>query len=121
MHELSVCQGLLTQVEQVAAAHHADRVDSIVVQVGPLAGVEIPLLEQAFTVVRAGTVAANARLVIEAIPLTVHCPACDKDSQVSMDKLVCNHCGNWRTQLISGDELILKTVELRKEKERNNV
>ena len=71
MHELSICQGLLAQVEQVAATHHADRVDSIVVQVGPLAGVEIPLLEQAFSVARAGTVAANALLVIEAIPLTV--------------------------------------------------
>jgi hydrogenase nickel incorporation protein HypA/HybF len=29
-----------------------------------------------------------------------------------MNRLVCDHCGDWRTQLISGDELLLQRVIL---------
>ena len=40
MHEYSVCLALLEQVERIAAEHRARRVERIVLQLGPLSGVE---------------------------------------------------------------------------------
>ena len=57
MHELSVCQGLIRQVEQIAAQNEARAVGKILLKVGALSGVEPDLLKHAFTIAREGTVA----------------------------------------------------------------
>lgn len=112
MHELSVCQGLLDQVARIAAAHAARGVEKIVVRIGPLAGVEAALLRQAYTVARAGTIAERAELVMEELPLRVACTACGAETETRVNRLVCGACGDYRTRLVSGDELILASVEL---------
>jgi len=114
MHELAICQALMTQVETIARDNHAVRVTTITVGMGPLAGVEEQLLKNAYPVASAGTVAADAELIIQLTPVRVHCPGCNKQSTVQSNRLVCSHCGDWRTELLSGDELILIRVELDK-------
>lgn len=112
MHELSVCQGMLGQVEAIARSHRASEVRRIRVQVGPLSGVEPRLLEQAFPLACAGTVAEHAELVIENLPVRVHCDSCGSDSDATANRLLCGACGDWHTRLVSGDELLLASVEL---------
>jgi hydrogenase nickel incorporation protein HypA/HybF len=112
MHELSLCQALLAQVEQVAQDHQAHRVDKVVLRIGPLSGVEPRLLQDAFPIARAGTVAADAELLIEELPLTVRCQSCGAETAAQPNRLICGACGDWHTQLISGDELLLASVEL---------
>lgn len=112
MHELSVCWQLLQQVEAVARQHGARSVSRIHLRLGPLSGIEAPLLTQAFTVARAGSVAAQAELVAETLPVRVRCTACGVESEVPPNRLVCGVCGDWRTELLSGDELLLVSVEL---------
>ncbi|BAZ94664.1 putative hydrogenase nickel incorporation protein HybF [Thiohalobacter sp. COW1] len=111
MHELSVCQGMLRQVSDLARRHRAERVSRIVVRIGPLAGVEPELLRQAFPIASAGTLAASADLVVETDALRVHCNECGTESEVRPNRLLCNQCGSWQTRLISGDELLLASVE----------
>lgn len=112
MHELAVCQDIIAQVESIALTHHARSVEVINLQIGPLSGVEIPLLTAAFSIARSGTVAEQAELRIEALPIVVKCSNCHTESEASPNKLVCKHCGNWKTQLISGDEMLLRQIEL---------
>lgn len=112
MHELSVCQGLLMQVERLATQHQTQQISKIVVKIGPLAGVVPALLEQAFTIARADTVAEQAELVLESLPVRVRCQNCGAESEVSPNCLICGTCGDWQTQLISGDEMLLASVEL---------
>ncbi len=69
MHELAVCQALIEQVEAIAAQRLAQRVDSVCVSIGPLSGVEPRLLEQAFPVASAGTIADGATLVLDCLPV----------------------------------------------------
>ena len=111
MHELAVCQALLQQVEQIAA-QRAAQVLSITLHVGPLAGVEPALLEHAFPVASAGTRAAGARLIFEMQPIRVRCGQCERESEVPANRLLCAHCGDWRTELTSGAELVLASLEL---------
>jgi len=112
MHELAICQALMNQVESIAAERNASSVVSIVVGMGPLSGVEAQLLQHAYPVASAGTVAEGAELIIENLPVRVKCTQCGKESDVLPNKLVCKDCGDWRTTLVSGDELMLMSVEL---------
>jgi hydrogenase nickel incorporation protein HypA/HybF len=112
MHEFSVCQSMLSQVEEIAAREGADSVATIVVRIGPLSGVVPELLRQAFTLARAGTLAAQAELITEQQPIRVRCLECDAETDCAPNRLLCAACGAYRTQVISGDELLLIRVEL---------
>ena len=112
MHELAICQALIEQVESIARDHQAGQVTTILLNIGPLSGVEPRLVEQAFLIASAGTVAADAELVIDSLPVTVSCAHCGSVTSVLPNRLVCANCGDWHTTLVSGDELQLFRVEL---------
>jgi len=112
MHELSLCRNILHQVHRIALEHHAVRVTNITLHVGLLSGVEPQLLLHVFPIASAGSVAQNASLLIETLPIRIHCQQCHQDSEATMNRLICPHCGGRQTQLISGDELLLASVEL---------
>jgi hydrogenase nickel incorporation protein HypA/HybF len=112
MHELAICQALIGEVAQVARSQHAASVSDIFVSVGPLSGVEGVLMQNAFPIAAAGTVANKARLHLQATPVRVCCEECGEESEVPVNRLVCEYCGDWRTRLVSGDELILQRVVL---------
>jgi hydrogenase nickel incorporation protein HypA/HybF len=112
MHELSICNALLTQVERIAAQRHANRVTRIVLRIGPLSGIEPALLRRAYPLAAAGTVAADAELVIEAADVVVRCSQCGAETPVPANRLLCGRCGDFRTRLISGEDMILQTLEL---------
>lgn len=112
MHELSICQALLDQVEGIAREHGATRVERIVLKVGPLSGVEPALLRNAYPLAAAGTVAEQAELVIEPAAVRVRCSDCGAESDAAPNRLLCASCGGWKTRLISGDELLLANLVL---------
>lgn len=115
MHELSICQALIEQVEAVAREADALQVVQIRVGIGPLSGVEPELLEQAFLLARAGTIAATASLLIDHLPVRVSCSKCQQETTAEVANLTCGNCGDWHTQLVSGDEMLLSQVELVRE------
>jgi len=115
MHELSVCQALISQVEALARERSAQRVALIRLGIGPLSGVEPQLLVQAYPIASAGTLADGAELVIENLPLRVSCDACGQTTDALPNRLLCAACGDWHTRLVSGDELQLNSVELIKQ------
>ena len=112
MHELAICQSLIDQVEAIALERDAHSVTSIVIGIGPLSGVEVQLLKNAYPVASAGTLAEDAELVVEHLPLKIRCNQCGHEADALPNRLSCQQCGDWRTTSISGDELMLMSVEL---------
>jgi hydrogenase nickel incorporation protein HypA/HybF len=112
MHELSVAQALVDQVEDLARQPGAVGVHLIRVRVGPLAGVVPDLLATTVPLSAAGTRAGQARLELVDAPIRVRCRSCAAETEAKANNLVCGACGNWQTEVVSGDELILETVEL---------
>lgn len=112
MHELAVCQGLMGQLEEIAEREQAERVTRVRLQIGPLSGVEPRLLGDAFPIAAAGTLAEHATLEIDDQPVRVRCLSCGAESDATPNNLVCRQCGDFRTQLVSGDEMLLLSVEL---------
>jgi hydrogenase nickel incorporation protein HypA/HybF len=112
MHELAICQALIGEVAAVARSRRAMYVSDIYVSIGPLSGVEQPLMRSAFPLAAAGTVANDAALHLTEVPIRVRCTSCGLESDASVNRLVCRHCGDWRTTVLSGDELLLERVVL---------
>ncbi len=112
MHELSVCLSLLQQMEQIANERNAVAVEKIYLQIGPLSGIEPALLRNAYPLAAAGTVAADAELIIEASDVVVSCTECGVESPAKANRLLCSACGDFRTRVVSGDEMILQRLEM---------
>jgi hydrogenase nickel incorporation protein HypA/HybF len=112
MHELSICQQIMAQVGEIALQNQATAIESITLQIGPLSGVEAVLLKQAFPFATAQSIAENAELIIDELPIVIQCNQCGSKTNATANKLVCGECGDYHTQLISGDEMLLVSVEL---------
>jgi hydrogenase nickel incorporation protein HypA/HybF len=112
MHELSVCLSLLREVERIARENNAGRVTRISVTVGPLSGVEPDLLQNAYPLAVAGTVAEDAEFTIDVSEIVVKCTRCGAESPAKVNRLLCGECGDYRTSLVSGDEMVLQSLEL---------
>ena len=112
MHELAVAQALVEQVDAVIDQHGATKASLVRVRIGPLAGVVPELLASAFPLAAAGSRMEHAQLDFTHAPITVHCQTCGADTEAAMNRLICGACGDWHTRIVSGDELLLESVEL---------
>jgi len=112
MHELSVCQALVQQLESVSAANGGGVVELVRLRIGPLSGVEAPLLQRAFPLAAAGTVAEGAELIIDIANVVVHCNDCGVRSDALPNRMLCGACNSFRVRMVSGDEMLLESVEL---------
>ena len=121
MHELAICQSLVNQLDEIAGDHPDKRIVIVHIQVGPLSGVVPELLQDAFPIASIGTAAENAELQFHNTGIRVHCSKCGADSDASSNNLTCSQCGDWQTELIAGDELILQQVELDSEESEDKV
>ncbi len=112
MHEMSVCVALIAEVERIAAERAHTVVSRIEIGIGPLSGVEAVLLERAFPLAAAGTCAEHAELRIRSTDIVVRCSQCGEESPARANRLLCGACGDYRTRVVSGEEMILQRVEL---------
>ena len=112
MHELAVAQALVEQVDAVIDQHNAMQASLIRLRIGPLAGVVPELLASAFPLAAAGSRMEHAELEFVDASIRVRCQTCGAETAAAMNRLLCGDCGDWHTQVISGDELLLESVEL---------
>ena len=112
MHELSLCMNLVDQLTDLARHHGAKSVARVELKIGTLSGIEARLLEDAFPFASAGSVAETAVLVTEIVQPRIRCRQCDREAQTSPNRLLCDSCGSFDTELLSGQDLILSSVEL---------
>lgn len=120
MHEFAICQSIVAQAETVARQRDS-RVRAITLKIGPLSGVEAQLLQHAYPLASAGSLCDGAELYIELLPVLVHCQQCGKQTQAQPNRLLCSHCGDWRTDLLGGDELLLASLELYPQRSQGHV
>jgi len=99
-------------VENWVRREGARRVTRIVVTVGVLSGVEPDLLRRAFEVIKEGTVADSADLIIEIERLGVRCRDCGAFSEKEEPDVLCGRCGSPNTEVVCGENLLLRSLEL---------
>lgn len=112
MHELSISNALLAQVTEVMKQQGATTVSKITLRLGPLSGIEPALLRMAYAQARVNTIAANADLIILDVPVRVLCLCCAAEGNAAPNCLVCPACGSGDTRLLSGDEMLIDSVDV---------
>ena len=112
MHEMSLAEGILQLVEETARREQAQRVKTVVLEIGQLSSVEASALEFCFAAVAAGGVARAARLVIVDVPGAGECLVCGL--AVPMESLfgICPGCGSHRLRPTAGTEMRVREIEI---------
>jgi hydrogenase nickel incorporation protein HypA/HybF len=110
VHELSIAESILEIATGEAANHRDAVVTAIKIRLGDFTGVVREALEFAFEIVRRGTVAANAVLEIERVPLKTRCPVCREAGGTDFC-FVCKRCGA-PLEILSGREMQVESIEL---------
>jgi hydrogenase nickel incorporation protein HypA/HybF len=110
VHEYGIASSLLRMAEEHARKHDAARVVRLEVRVGELSGVEVPLLETAWSLVRERSVCAGADLDVQCVPVRWACPRCEMELAPGA-RLGCPDCGV-PARLEAGGELFLDRIEM---------
>ena len=113
MHELSLAESLIEQVERAVEAAGGGRVTALQLSVGALAGVDADALRFGFDVATRGTRLEGAALEIALLPVIIHCPICDADVELpDIQHFRCPRCGTPSLDVRQGRELTIETVEV---------
>jgi len=111
MHELGVAENLASIVLEVAGNEKLTKVTKVNVSIGEMSQIVPDLLETAFQVTVAGTIAENAILEMEIIPVKLKCMDCNKEFELHENNFICESCGSQMVEIISGTEMFLKSIE----------
>jgi hydrogenase nickel incorporation protein HypA/HybF len=110
VHELSLCGSIASIVERHAAGRS---VSVIHLQIGQLRQVVPDTLVYCWELVSEGTPLAGSRIDVEAIPARIRCRACDRVAEVGdLPVFVCGACGGTDTEITSGEEFMITSLEL---------
>jgi hydrogenase nickel incorporation protein HypA/HybF len=112
VHELSIATSLVELACERVAGLGEVRVEAVCVRLGPLSGVVKDALLFSFEVAAQGTPVAGARLEVEDVPLTVHCPRCDAERELPGFPLECPVCGTPTPRVLRGRDLELHALEV---------
>ena len=114
MHEASIALSILDIVQTKCREEGCRSVDLISVRIGKAAGVMPDSLVFAFDAAKDNTVAKNAHLVIESVPVGGVCNACKKDFTIDGAQYVfaCPLCGSASFEITSGREMEIVDMEI---------
>lgn len=111
MHEVSIAQAIVRSVCDALAENGRSRARKIEVQIGRFTAVVPEVLHFSFQWVAQGTPCENAVLEMEDIPLRFRCEDCQSEFALEEVNLICPNCLSRRLRLLSGRELLIKSVE----------
>lgn len=105
MHELSIVISIIDIAEQTAKANDINKIQSIELEIGTLAGVEMDAFDFAWNSAVKNTVLSEARREIHHKKGRSKCLACDFEFEVDTVFDTCPKCGQYFNHLLSGREL----------------
>lgn len=108
MHEMSLARNILEIVQSYAPA----RVKSVRIRVGALSAVMPESLKFSFDVIREGTAASEAVLLIDHVPVRCLCRKCINEFSADTLGFICPQCFGTDVATLSGNELDVVELEL---------
>ncbi|EEW24951.1 hydrogenase maturation nickel metallochaperone HypA [Rhodobacter ferrooxidans] len=112
MHEMALCEGIRSIVEDQARAQGFARVTILRLEIGRFAGVEKPALEFCFDVVMRGSPAEGAVLEMIDLPGRAMCYDCMVEVEIDDRLAPCPRCGGGKLMPVAGDEMRIKDMEV---------
>jgi hydrogenase nickel incorporation protein HypA/HybF len=118
MHELSIVTSIVESVTESLAAYPGAQVKEVRLRVGALASVVRESLEFCYEIAAEGTALAGSRLVVNVLPVVMHCVPCGQDVELEgVQSFRCPRCGEPCFDLRQGRELEIDSIEIEDGKE----
>ena len=114
MHEVSIALSILDIVLAKCAEVEGRKIDVVRVRIGEAAGVMPDALSFAFDVAKTDTMAGEAQLVIETVPLGGMCTACGRGFtlQEARYNFACPLCSSESIEINRGREMEIVDMEI---------
>jgi hydrogenase nickel incorporation protein HypA/HybF len=113
MHELSIALSIVDIATEAARKNGGGTVEALYLRLGKLSGVAKDALLFSWELASADTPIKGSRLIIEEVPVVVHCTLCDADRTIdSTDNFECPVCNEPTPTVVSGKELQLSALEI---------
>lgn len=112
MHELAITESILNIAVDEAKKHGARKVLRIKIKVGEFSEVVPQLIQEYYNIVSKDTVAEEAELVFEKVPVTIRCNDCGKESVIERENIKCPHCGSMNIRMVTGREFYIDSMEV---------
>jgi hydrogenase nickel incorporation protein HypA/HybF len=112
MHEVGLMESVLQIAESQARHSGARSIHEIRMRVGRMTGVVIESLEHAFAVLKDGTMASAASLVVEDVPGVCWCAECGSEFEAEGMIGECTTCGRPSFEIRRGRELDVVSLEV---------
>jgi len=112
MHEMSLTEGVLRILEDEARKQKFTRVKKVWLQIGVLSHAEPDAMLFCFDAVTKGTLADGAVLEIIRTPGKAWCMKCSDSVAIEQRYDACPECGGYQLQVVEGDELQVKELEV---------
>lgn len=109
---MSLAEGVLQLVEDSARQQAFSRVNTVWLEIGQLAGVEIEAMRFCFDAVTRGSLAEGATLEIIATPGSGWCMQCEASIALTEVFGECPNCGSYQVQVTGGTEMRVKELEV---------
>ena len=112
MHEFSITMSIMSIVLQKAEEVQANKINSIDLQIGRLAGIIPECVRLQFDLLSRGTIAAGASLSFNQPPTKLHCRKCNVIYSSDNSDLACPNCRGEEIEILSGFELFVESMEV---------
>lgn len=117
MHEMALVGNIVDIVVEHAQVAQAKEVISVKLRVGELRDIVDDIMEKCFRYVARGSVAENARLAIEKVPLVICCNECNTTIHMQLhtaqtSQTICTKCGKSNFKIIQGKEFYIEDIEI---------
>ena len=112
MHEMSLCESVMQVIEDHAQRQGFSRVNTVWLEIGDLAGVELEAMRFSFEAISRNTLADRARLEIVELPGQAWCMPCALTVTVHQRFAQCPKCGSYQLQVTGGNEMRIKELEV---------
>lgn len=112
MHELSIVSYVMDQVEEVCREQELTQVASVTLEIGEVSGVIFDYLEDLWEwTAGKRPLFQGSCLRQEVIPAVTFCRRCRRTYLTVPQGITCPHCGSGETELLTGNEIIIKEIE----------
>lgn len=113
MHEMSIVQALIEQVEtEVEKSGQSGRVVGLDLVVGRLSGVNVDSIRFAYEVLAPGSILEGSALRISEPAAYSDCRACGVRAEIEEFSMSCPRCGSGDIVIDGGRDLLLQSIEL---------
>jgi len=111
MHELKIAEELIEIIIQVAEEENLKKVTLVNIQFGKMIMIVPDVFRFVFESGVKKTVAKNAKLHLEILPVKFVCNKCKEETEIDDLFFVCPRCGSNDLELIQGRETIIESIE----------